>query len=56
MAKKGNRAFVWMAAKDKNESSYRFRTQRNKVNEAGKLELKKFDPTTRKHVLFVETK
>ena len=56
MPKKGNRAWVWMVAKDKAVSTYRFRTQRNKNNEGVKLELKKFDPTTRSHVLFVETK
>ena len=56
MAKKGNRTWVWMVAKDKKETSYRFQTERNKVNQEGKLEIRKFDPTTRKHVLFVETK
>ena len=56
MPKKGTRAWVWMVAKDKSVSTYRFRTQRNKNNEGGKLELNKFDPTVRSHVLFVETK
>jgi ribosomal protein L33 len=56
MAKKGNRAWVWMVAKDKGVSTLRFRTQRNKVNEGQKLELRKFDPAIRQHVLCVETK
>ncbi|MCC2632043.1 MAG: Ribosomal protein [Patescibacteria group bacterium] len=56
MAKKGNRTWVWMVPKDKKESSYRFQTERNKVNIEGKLEMRRFDPTVRKHVLFVETK
>jgi ribosomal protein L33 len=56
MPKKGLRAWVWMVAKDKSESTFRFRAQRNKNNEGGKLELNKFDPTVRKHVTFVETK
>lgn len=57
MAKKGNRTWVWMVPKDKKESSYRFQSERNKVNMDGKkLEIKRFDPTIRKHILFVETK
>lgn len=59
MAKKGNRTWVWMVPKDKKESSYRFQTSRNKTNEAvkgSKLEIRRFDPSMRKHVLFVESK
>ena len=56
MAKKGNCTWVWMAPKNKKESSYRFQTERNKVNIEGKLEMKAYDPTTRKHIMFVETK
>lgn len=56
MAKKGHRTWVWMVAKDKKESTFRFQTERNKNNEEGKLEIRRFDPTVRKHVLFVETK
>jgi ribosomal protein L33 len=56
MAKKGNRNWVWMIAKDKKESTYRFQTERNKVNLGKKLEMMHFDPTTQKHVLFIETK
>ena len=53
MAKKGNRNWVWMASK---ESPYRFQTERNKVNMTEKLEMKRFCPFTRKHVLFREAK
>lgn len=56
MAKKGNRNWVWMIAKDKKESTYRFQTERNKVNLTEKLTMRRFDPTLRKHVLFIETK
>ena len=56
MAKKGNREWVWMKPENKNESSYRFQTERNKVNLKEKLRVKHFDPTTKKHIWFVETK
>lgn len=56
MAKKGNRTWVWMVAKNKSESDYRFQTERNKANETEKLEVRRFDPTTRKHVVFREAK
>ena len=56
MAKKGNRTWVWMVAEDKKESSHRFQTERNKVNQKDKLRIRKFDPTTKKHVWFKETK
>jgi len=56
MAKKGNRSWVWMVAKTKGESLYRFQTSRNKVNEGKKLEVRRFAPDVRKHVWFVETK
>lgn len=61
MAKKGNREWVWMAAKNKGESKFRFQTERNKVNEAqgktgGKLEVMRFAPDVKKRVLFKEVK
>ena len=55
MAKKGARTWVWMIAKDKKESTHRFQAERNK-NMGKKLELMRFDPTLRKHILFIETK
>ena len=56
MAKKGNRAAVWMVPVDKTVTSYRFRTWRNKANEGEKLKLMKYHPIDRVHVEFVETK
>lgn len=53
MAKKGNRSWVWMASK---ESPYRFQTERNKVNLGEKLKVMRFDPVTRKHIEFTESK
>jgi ribosomal protein L33 len=56
MAKKGNRAAVWMVPADKSVIPYRFRTWRNKVNEGEKLSIMKYHPMERKHVKFIETK
>ena len=53
--KKGNRTWVWMVAETKGETTHRFQTERNKVNEEGKLVIRKFDPVTRTHVTFKET-
>jgi large subunit ribosomal protein L33 len=38
------------------ESSYYYTTDKNKKNSQEKLQLKKYDPTVRKHVLFKEEK
>lgn len=54
--KKGNRTWVWMVAENKGESTHRFQTERNKVNIEGKLVIKRFDPITRKHINFKESK
>jgi large subunit ribosomal protein L33 len=53
-------------AKDKNvrsyiklkssESDYCYYTQKNKRNTTDKIEIKKYDPTLRKHVIFREAK
>ncbi len=37
-------------------TGYAYVTSKNKKTSQGKLELKKFDPVARKHVLFVEKK
>jgi large subunit ribosomal protein L33 len=37
-------------------TGYAYVTTKNKRTMAGKLEMKKFDPVARKHVLFVEKK
>ena len=56
MAKKGARTWVWMVAEDKKESTHRFQTERNKVNETEKLRMKRYDPTTRVSRWFKESK
>lgn len=38
------------------ESGYTYTTVKNKRNDASRIELKKYDPTLRKHVTFKETK
>ena len=38
------------------ESPYIYYTRKNKTNTTKRLELKKYDPVVRKHVLFKETK
>ncbi len=54
MAKKaGGRENVKMVS---SVSGYFYTTQRNKKNMGGKLEIKKYDPVARKHVLFKEAK
>ena len=45
-----------MEAKTKGESTHRFQTERNKVNEKEKLEITRFAPDVRKHVIFKEAK
>ena len=53
MAKKGNRLLVKMRS---SESGHMYYTQKNRRNVTEKLELKKYDPTLRKHVLYKEGK
>lgn len=38
------------------ESSYRYHTTKNKRNHPARLELRKYDPILRRHVVFKETK
>lgn len=38
------------------ESHYHYHTVKNKTQTPGRIELKKYDPTVRKHVTFKETK
>mgnify|MGYP005698711369 CR=1 FL=1 len=53
MAKNANRVFVKMKSP---ESGYMYYTSKNRVTTPGRLELRKYDPIVRKHVLFKETK
>ena len=53
MAKAGNRVQVKLKS---TESPHKYYTTKNKRTQTGKLELKKYDPVARKHVLFTEKK
>jgi large subunit ribosomal protein L33 len=53
MAKKGNRLVVKLRS---TESGHMYITYKNRRNDPQRLELKKYDPLLRKHVLYRETK
>ncbi|MGD8415258.1 MAG: 50S ribosomal protein L33 [Candidatus Latescibacterota bacterium] len=54
MAKKaGNRETIKMKS---TESPYMFTTTKNKRNNPDRIQLKRYDPVVRKHVLFKETR
>ncbi len=53
MAKKGNRVLVKLRS---TESGYIYYTEKNRRNDQGRIEFKKYDPIVRKHVIFRETK
>ena len=48
MAKKGPRVLIKMRS---TESSHMYLTEKNRRNDSGRLELKKYDPVVRRHVL-----
>ena len=55
MAKKGDkRKLVGLVSEESGNRTYY--TKKNTMNTPDKLELKKYDPILRKHVLYVETK
>jgi large subunit ribosomal protein L33 len=53
MAKKGNRVKIKLKS---TESPHIYMTMKNTRNTTSKLELKKYDPVVRRHVLFKETR
>ncbi|MAU12826.1 MAG: 50S ribosomal protein L33 [Anaerolineaceae bacterium] len=53
MAKKGNRILVKMRS---SESGHMYYTFKNRMNTTTRLELRKYDPIVRKHVVYKETK
>lgn len=53
MAKKGNRIVVKLRS---TESGHIYITEKNRRNDQGRLEFKKYDPLVRRHVLYRETK
>jgi large subunit ribosomal protein L33 len=53
MAKKGPRVLIKLRS---TESSHVYLTEKNRRNDANRLELKKYDPVLRRHVIYRETK
>jgi large subunit ribosomal protein L33 len=53
MAKKENRHVIKLKS---TESSHVYSTYKNKKNTTERIELKKYDPVVRKHVIFKEEK
>lgn len=53
MAKKDNRIIVTLRS---TESAHTYTTTKNKATTTGRLELKKYDPVVRRHVLYKESK
>ena len=60
MAKKGNRVQVILECTEHKDSGLagtsRYITTKNKKNTPDKMEIKKFDPKARKHVIYKENK
>ena len=53
MAKKDDRINIKMRS---TESAYTYHTQKNKRNSPERLQLRKYDPVLRRHVMFKEHK
>jgi large subunit ribosomal protein L33 len=53
MAKKGPRVLIKMRS---TESSHMYLTEKNRRNDTGRLELRKYDPVVRRHVIYRESK
>lgn len=53
MAKKGPRVLVKLRS---TESSHMYISEKNRRNDTQRLELKKYDPILRRHVIYRETK
>jgi len=53
MAKKGPRQLIKMRS---TESSHMYLSAKNRRNDPNRLELKKYDPTLRRHVIYRESK
>ncbi|MFQ3632736.1 50S ribosomal protein L33 [Roseiflexus sp.] len=52
-SKKGNRIIVKLRS---TESAHTYTTTKNRKNDPNRLELRRYDPTLRRHVLYRETK
>jgi large subunit ribosomal protein L33 len=53
MARRGPRVLVKMRS---TESAHFYLTEKNRRNDTGRLELKKYDPVVRRHVVYRETR
>jgi large subunit ribosomal protein L33 len=53
MAKKGNRMLIKLRS---TESGHMYISYKNRRNDPQRLEIKKYDPLLRKHVIYRETK
>jgi large subunit ribosomal protein L33 len=51
--KKGSRLIIKMKS---SASGHMYLTEKNRKNDTGRLELKKYDPIVRKHVMYKEEK
>ena len=54
MAKKGNRNMIELESTA--GTGYRYNSEKNKRNNPSRIELKKYDPVAKKHVIFKEAK
>jgi len=52
-SKKGNRIIIKLKS---TESGHSYTTEKNRKNDSSRLELKKYDPLVRRHVVYRETK
>jgi large subunit ribosomal protein L33 len=53
MAKKGNRQIIKLKS---SQSPHIYSTYKNKKNDPERIEMKKYDPVVRKHVMYKEEK
>ncbi|MBP6892509.1 50S ribosomal protein L33 [Candidatus Babeliales bacterium] len=53
MAKKGNRQIIKLKS---SQSPHVYSTYKNKKNDPERIEMKKYDPVVRKHVMYKEEK
>jgi large subunit ribosomal protein L33 len=52
-SKKGNRIVIKLRS---TESAHTYTSEKNRKNDPSRLELRRYDPTLRRHVLYRETK
>lgn len=52
-SKKGNRIVIKLRS---TESPHTYTTEKNRKNDPSRMELRRYDPTLRRHVLYRETK